>query len=340
LASVQANNNTFTGTTAFNNSLPTSTLTPTTSTQLVTKAYTDTKTTLSEVQANANTWTAQNSFTGNVYTSGYTSFYGGNLAVNAGAIYVNKNINMFGTVQLFLDSASGGSGITSLYRDINTKNLYIDSSYFNNGVGGGVVFRLKNPDGTNNYSDVLSVQPLSVTINQPLTLNSTINGISKTTLSYLDATSSIQTQFNNIGTTLSGISYTPDITTIDNHVKLPTGNNLLFGDTYNVKTNLDDCMTKLSGITYNSTTDTTTIDNAVSVNQALSVSKNIVANNCFETFDNTVTSIDFAEQFTSGLSADTDLATFTLSEPFTKEIQVNLSIAGCLFWRNSNTNKL
>ena len=84
---MQANNNTFTGTNAFNTSLPTSTLTPSTSTQLVTKAYADTKTTLSEVQANANTWTGQNSFTSNVST--YTSFYNGNLVVNAGATYVN-----------------------------------------------------------------------------------------------------------------------------------------------------------------------------------------------------------------------------------------------------------
>jgi hypothetical protein len=384
ISAVQSNNNAWTGTNTFNTSLPTSTLTPSTSTQLVTKTYADTKTTLTEVQANNNSFTGTNTFSNTFSTTSYSSFYNGNFVVNAGSIGSNKNINMWGSNVLFYDAATNGT-MTAVYRDINTKNLFIDSSYFNNGVGGGVVFRLKNPNGTDNYSDVLSVQPLSMTVNQPLTLNSTLNGISTTTLSYLDATSSIQTQFNNIGITLSGISYdssqdittinnhvklpagnnllfgdtynvktnlddcmtkltgvtynsTTDITTISNHVKLPAGNNLLFGDTYNVKTNLDDCMTKLTGVTYNSTTDTTTIDNTLSVNQTLSVSKNIVANNCFETFDNTVTSTDFSEQFTSGLSADTDLATFTLSEPFTKELQVNLSFAGCLFWRNSNTN--
>jgi hypothetical protein len=41
LSDVQANNNTWTGSNAFNTSLPTSTVTPTTSTQLITKAYAD-----------------------------------------------------------------------------------------------------------------------------------------------------------------------------------------------------------------------------------------------------------------------------------------------------------
>ena len=384
LTEVQANNNVWTGTNTFNTSLPTSTLTPTNSTQLVTKAYADTKTTLSEIQANNNSWTGSNSYAQGISTGGYTSFYNSNLVVNAGAIYANKNINIYGASQLYLDSASGGNGITAVYRDQASKNLYISSSYYDNSVGGGVVFQLKNPNGlAGNYSDVLSVQPLSITANQPFTINSNlsvtgnINGKTPTQISYLDATSSIQTQFNTINNTLSGISYTPDITTIDNHVKLSTGNNLLIGDTYNVKSNLDDCITKLSGITYNSSQDITTINNHVllpagnnlllgdtfnvktniencitklsgitynsisdttTIDNNVSISKNLVANNCFETFDNTISSFDFLEQFTNGVSADQDLATITLSDAFTKEINVNLSFSGCLFWRNSATN--
>ncbi|MFY7884501.1 MAG: hypothetical protein ACOVOV_06615, partial [Dolichospermum sp.] len=101
----------------------------------------------------------------NIYTSNYSSFYNGNFVVNQGAIYINKNMNLYGTVSLYLDDTSGGNGITALYRDKNTKNFYIDSSYFDNSIGGGVVFQLKNPSGpTGNYSDVLSVQPTSVSI--------------------------------------------------------------------------------------------------------------------------------------------------------------------------------
>ncbi len=69
LSGVQANNNIWTGTNSFNTSLPTSTLTPTNTTDLTTKTYVDsqvgTKTTLSGVQANNNIWTGTNDFTAN-----------------------------------------------------------------------------------------------------------------------------------------------------------------------------------------------------------------------------------------------------------------------------------
>jgi hypothetical protein len=61
LSVIQSNNNTWTGTNIFNTSLPTSTLTPSTSTQLITKAYADASytaiggTTLSAIQSNNNT---------------------------------------------------------------------------------------------------------------------------------------------------------------------------------------------------------------------------------------------------------------------------------------------
>ncbi len=61
LSAVEPNNNTWTGTNSFNSSLPTSTLIPSTSTQLITKAYADASytaiggTTLSAIQSNNNT---------------------------------------------------------------------------------------------------------------------------------------------------------------------------------------------------------------------------------------------------------------------------------------------
>jgi hypothetical protein len=73
LSAVQSNNNTWTGTNAFNTSLPTSTLTPITATQLTTKDYVDTqvatKATLADIQGNNNTWTGTNAFNTSLPTS-------------------------------------------------------------------------------------------------------------------------------------------------------------------------------------------------------------------------------------------------------------------------------
>ena len=63
-----AGTNTWTGTNAFNTNLPTSTLTPTTATELVTKAYAD----LSARLAGTNTWTGTNAFNTNLPTSTLT----------------------------------------------------------------------------------------------------------------------------------------------------------------------------------------------------------------------------------------------------------------------------
>ena len=63
LAAVQSNNNAFTGTTTFNSSLPTSTLTPITSTQLITKAYGDANYGSSSILSSNNTFSGVNTFT-------------------------------------------------------------------------------------------------------------------------------------------------------------------------------------------------------------------------------------------------------------------------------------
>jgi len=63
LSAVQSNNNAFTGTTTFNSSLPTSTLTPTTSTQLITKAYGDLTYGSSSILTPNNTFSGVNTFT-------------------------------------------------------------------------------------------------------------------------------------------------------------------------------------------------------------------------------------------------------------------------------------
>ncbi len=137
-----------------------------------------------------NTSTISNSGTitsSQITTSGFTSICNTNLTIDTNFINARKNINYFGTTALFYDLASGGS-MTSIYRDNTSKNLYLDSYYYNNGVGGGIVMRLKNPNGTDNYSDVASFQPLAITFNQPTTIG-TLTVSSNTTLNTLTVNS-------------------------------------------------------------------------------------------------------------------------------------------------------
>ena len=89
LAAVQSNNNAFTGTTAFNTTLPTSTVTPTLSTNLITKAYADATysatggTTLAAVQSNNNTFTGVNTYAKDIVTNSMTIGLGnGSLSSN------------------------------------------------------------------------------------------------------------------------------------------------------------------------------------------------------------------------------------------------------------------
>lgn len=65
LDNLLAGNNSWTGSNAFNTFLPTSTITPTTSTQLCNKAYVDTKTTSTALLSGNNTWTGTNTFSQN-----------------------------------------------------------------------------------------------------------------------------------------------------------------------------------------------------------------------------------------------------------------------------------
>ncbi len=153
---------------------------------------------------------------GNIYTSGYSSFYNGNLVVNGGAIYVNKNLNMYATASLYLDSPAGGNGVTSVYREQSTKNLFIDSSYYDIGIGGGVVFRLKNPTGpSGNYIDSLNVQPTYINCSVPLTSTATIPSINENS-TVIPTTSWVQ-QVINSKTTFTGP------TGADSFVTGPTG---------------------------------------------------------------------------------------------------------------------
>ena len=70
--SILGTNNTWTGTNAFNTSLPTSTQTPTTSTELTTKTYVDSAISGASILGTNNTWTGTNAFNTSLPTSTQT----------------------------------------------------------------------------------------------------------------------------------------------------------------------------------------------------------------------------------------------------------------------------
>ena len=106
---------------------------------------------------------------------------------------------------------------------------------------------------------------------------------------------------------------------------------------FNVKnTNVDiDTNLNVDGTT---TTSNLTVSNNATVNNDLIVNDTFIVTDSCQTYPNTVASTNFSENaslttpFTSTPTAD--LATIVISEPFTKEINLNLSLSGGLLWRN------
>ena len=105
----------------------------------------------------------------------------------------------------------------------------------------------------------------------------------------------------------------------------------------NVKnTNVDiDTNLNVDGTT---TTLNLTVSNNATVNNDLIVNDTFIVTDSCQTYPNTVASTNFSENaslttpYTSTPTAD--LATIVISEPFTKEINLNLSLSGGLLWRN------
>jgi hypothetical protein len=88
----------------------------------------------------------------------------------------------------------------------------------------------------------------------------------------------------------------------------------------------------------NTTASNLTVSNNATVNNDLIVNDTLIVTDSCQTYPNTVASTNFSENaslttpFTSTPTAD--LATIVISEPFTKEINLNLSLSGGLLWRN------
>ena len=216
LLGVQGNNNVWTGTNAFNTSLPTSTLTPSLSTELVTKDYCDTqvntKTDLTTVQSNNNTFAGLNTFSN--ATTGLIVNNNAKFGEVGGTTFLKNDLRIFDV------TTKAETGFTQLYQ--SGQQL----SFINHKANGVLSFQIKNSADISNIEFLrispssFNVKNVNALIDQNLTVSGAINGISSTTLSYLDATSSIQTQINTVNTKLSGITYTSgtDTTTIDNNV--------------------------------------------------------------------------------------------------------------------------
>lgn len=227
---------------------------------------------------------------------------------NMSAITMNANTN-------FTQAGTGivsqsGTGTNALKNTSITGTLAVSStSTFtgnvtcNGTLTMGVNRSITQPTGTtNNQFQATTISNLTcptATITDLTTTTLAVGNVSNQEIQYLDgATSNLQQQINTINATTSGnstaitgISYTlgTDTTTIDNNVTITTGKNLLLGSTnvlnsintlntnvstidISLNTLTNNFNTVTSGITYvGGTTDTTTIDNNVTINKKLMV---------------------------------------------------------------------
>jgi hypothetical protein len=111
---------------------------------------------------------------------------------------------------------------------------------------------------------------------------------------------------------------------------------------FNVKnTNVDiDTNLNVDGTTTLAATTASnlTVTNNVTVNNDLIVNDTFIVTDSCQTYPNTVASTNFSENASLTVPYTTtptaDLATIVISEPFTKEINLNLSLSGGLLWRN------
>ena len=115
---------------------------------------------------------------GTLSTTSTASLCNGVLDVTATELNINnKTVHYVGASALFYDTTTKtGTSVTNIYRNPD-KNLYIDSDYFKNSSGGGVIFRLRDKSeamgGT--ASNVLNLQPQSISMTKDLTVSASIN---------------------------------------------------------------------------------------------------------------------------------------------------------------------
>lgn len=227
---------------------------------------------------------------------------------NLSAITMNANTNFTQSGTGIVSQS--GTGTNALKNTSITGTLAVSSSstftgnvQCNGTLTMGANRSITQPTGTtSNQFQTTTISNLTcptATITDLTTTTLSVGNVSNIEIQYLDGVvAPIQDQINSINATtsgnstaLTGIVYTAgtDTTTIDNNVVIPVGKTLSVGSITNVATNITSLNTSVSnldaslntltnnfntttsGITYNAGTDTTTIDNNVTINKPLVV---------------------------------------------------------------------
>lgn len=215
--------------------------------------------------------------------------------LNTITMNANRNVTQSGTGIL----SQTGTGTNALKNTGITGTLSVSSSTTLTGnvdIGGSLTFSanrsITQPTGTtNNQFQTTTISNLTCPTANITSLTGTslaIGNVSNTEFQFLDGVvAPIQSQIDNINTTtvgnataLTGFTYTAgtDTTLIDNNVTISSGKNLLLGSTNvatsisslntsvsTINTNVSNLQTATTGITYTSGTDTTLIDNNVTI---------------------------------------------------------------------------
>jgi hypothetical protein len=211
----KAANNAWTGTNTFNTNLPTSTQTPSTSTQLTPKNYVDSAITTgsSNLLAGTNAWTGTNTFNTNLPTS--------TLTPTTGNMLCNKT---------YVDSVSGGgvslsgsnvwTGTNTFNTNLPTSTLtpttgnmlcnktYVDSVSGGASLGGSNVWT-----GTNTFNTNLPTSTLTPSTSTQLTPKNYVDSAITTGNSNLLASNNAFTGTNTFNTNLPTSTLTPSTST-------------------------------------------------------------------------------------------------------------------------------
>jgi len=255
---------------------------------------------------NINVSTAITNITGITYTSGTdTTTIDNNVTINKTLIVEGMNVKAEIDA---LDISFTTGTINST--DLTTTNLYVNNTAKFGQVGGSTL--VKNDM---RFCNVVNKSESEFTqFYQTGTTMSIVNQQNNGSLSYYAK--------NNSGVVTEYLRVNPT--------------------SFNVKnTNVDiDTNLNVDGTTTltNTTASNLTVTNNATVNNDLIVNDTFIVTNSCQTYPNTVASTNFSENaslttpYTSTPTAD--LATIVISEPFTKEINLNLSLSGGLLWRN------
>lgn len=331
--------NAWTGTNTYNTYLPTSSLTPTSSNQLVTKSYCDTNflTSSSLTTINSNISTLQTNTTGITYSSPNLSInenviITGNLSFSNTASYIDmQNVYFYGSNSQFLPTGTSGKPGLGIFWNVAGYGITSFLNYSQGSVGGYNFYNtnISSPPNlltsidsngnivTNGYFDITN------TIYNGI--NTTAGLLTNTVMSYLfGTTSNIQTQFNTLFTRTTGQNYNPSIATIEFSSNVyctanlqnlsPTIYYYLSGITSNVQTQLTTNATNITSLQSSSMTisGVKTFSSNIILSNGLKVGSTSLTNSILQTLSDINTGTTIQTQI-SGLSTQVDNNTTNIS---------------------------